>query len=96
MPGALVPPGAGDPAGAAGAGSGGSTAGCGGEVTGGVGDVGGGGPLPGPFPDTLPDPLPADGAVFCCAPGVGASEPVAEATGVSPVPDPGDTDGDEL
>jgi hypothetical protein len=94
MPGAAAPPGADDPAGAAG--SGGSTAGRGGEVAGGVCDVG----LGTLFSAPVTAPLLDDGAVFCCAPGGGVSDPAAEATGtgtsVSPVPDPGDTDGEEL
>jgi hypothetical protein len=36
--------------------------------------------------------------MFCCGPGAVVSDPAAEPTGtaVSPVPDPGDTDGEEL
>jgi hypothetical protein len=38
------------------------------------------------------------GVVFCCVPGAGVSDPAADGTGtaVSAVPDPGDTDEEEL
>ena len=94
IPGALVPPaGAEDPGGAAGkdvsppTGSAGAAGlGGGGDVPGVLGDVGSGRRFPGA------------GVVFCCVPGAGASDPAADATGtaVSAVPDPGDTDEEEL
>jgi hypothetical protein len=42
--------------------------------------------------------LRGSGASFCCGPGAVAPVPLAETAGtaVSPVPDPGDIDGDEL
>jgi hypothetical protein len=94
MPGALVPPaGSADPAGAAGkdvsppAGAAGAV-GVGGaaDVPGGIGDVGAGRRFPGA------------GVVFCCVSGAGVSDPAAAGTGtaVSAVPDPGDTDEEEL
>ena len=93
MPGAAAPPaGAADPACSAGndvSRLGGSTGAAGfaggGEVPGVVGDVGAG------------RAFPEGGVVFCCVPGAGVAGPAADATGtVSPVPDPGGTDEDEL
>jgi hypothetical protein len=62
-------------------------AGCGcGETAGGVDGVGVGVPLPGL------------GASFCCGDGEGAGDSATwlAVVAVSPVPDPGDTEGDEL
>jgi hypothetical protein len=94
MPGALVPPaGSADPAGAAGkddappAGAAGAVGVAGAvDVPGVIGDVGAGRRFPG------------GGVVFCCVPGAGVSDPAADDTGtdVSAVPDPGDTDEEEL
>ena len=55
------------------------------DVPGGIGDVGAGRRFPG------------SGVVFCCVAGAGVADPAADVTGtVSAVPDPGDTDEDEL
>ena len=96
MPGALVPPaGSTDRAGEAGkdaslpdGAAGGVAGGVAGAAAdpGGIGDVGAGRRFSGA------------GVVFCCVPGAGVSDPGADATGtaVSAVPDPGDTDEEEL
>lgn len=92
MPGALAPSVcSADPGGVAGKdlsppGDAAGGVGAGGDVPGVIGDVGSGRRFPG------------GGVVFCCVPGAGGSDPAAVATGtaVSAVPDPGDTDEEEL
>jgi hypothetical protein len=91
IPGAVPPARSTDPPGAAGKdlsppADAAGPVGAGADVPGVVGDVGAGRRFSGA------------GVVFCCVPGAGVSDPAADATGtaVSAVPDPGDTDEEEL